>query len=85
MNVSQVQPPELPAMLYGWAFPKVMMTFTIFCTFWVFAPLLSVIALVYFVLIQVQFRYLILYRFAERTSFASCFKEDATARSEDRV
>ncbi|KAH8086043.1 hypothetical protein JL720_7243 [Aureococcus anophagefferens] len=56
-----VQPPELPAMLYGWAFPKVMMTFTIFCTFWVFAPLVSVFAFVYFVLISFQFRYLILF------------------------
>ncbi|KAH8043524.1 hypothetical protein JL722_15161 [Aureococcus anophagefferens] len=54
-------PPELPAMLYGWAFPKVMMTFTIFCTFWVFAPLVSVFAFVYFVLISFQFRYLILF------------------------
>ena len=37
------------------------MTFTIFCTFWVFAPLLSLIALVYFFLISFAFRYLILY------------------------
>lgn len=85
MNVSQVQPPELPAMLYGWAFPKVMMTFTIFCTFWVFAPLLSVIALVYFVLIQVQFRYLILYRFAERTSLLRASKRMPTRDPRDRV
>ncbi|KAH8053269.1 hypothetical protein JL720_14750 [Aureococcus anophagefferens] len=56
-----VQPPELPGMMYGWAFPKVMMTFTIFSTFWVFAPLLSVISLVYFSLISFAFRYLILF------------------------
>ena len=56
-----VQPPELPGMMYGWAFPKVMMTFTIFCTFWVFAPLLSVISYVYFCLVTFAFRYLILY------------------------
>ena len=56
-----VQPPELPGMLYGWAFPKVMMTFTIFSTFWVLAPILSFIALIYFVLVQFTFRYLILY------------------------
>ncbi|KAH8045778.1 hypothetical protein JL722_14052 [Aureococcus anophagefferens] len=56
-----VQPPELPGMLYGWAFPKVMMTFTIFSTFWVFAPLLSVISLVYFALVGFAFRYLILF------------------------
>ncbi|KAH8047998.1 hypothetical protein JL722_12787 [Aureococcus anophagefferens] len=41
--------------------PKVMMTLTIFCTFWVFAPLVSVFAFVYFVLISFQFRYLILF------------------------
>ena len=56
-----VQPPELPGMMYGWAFPKAMMTFTIFCTFWVFAPLLSAIAFVYFFLISFAFRYLILF------------------------
>ncbi|KAH8068244.1 hypothetical protein JL721_6818 [Aureococcus anophagefferens] len=56
-----VQPPELPGMMCGWAFPKVMMTFTIFSTFWVFAPLLSVISLVYFSLISFAFRYLILF------------------------
>ena len=37
------------------------MTFTIFCTFWVFAPFLSLIAFVYFALLTVAFRYLILY------------------------
>ena len=37
------------------------MTFTIFCTFWVFAPVLSFLALIYFVLVQCAFRYLILY------------------------
>ena len=40
---------------------QVMMTFTIFCTFWVFAPVLSFLALIYFVLVQCAFRYLILY------------------------
>jgi len=56
-----IQPPELPGMMYGWAYPKVMMTFLIASTFWVFAPILSVIACVYFVMIQFAFRYLILY------------------------
>ena len=56
-----IQPPELPGILYAWAFPKVIMTFTIFSTFWVFAPLISCIAAVYFLLISFFFRYLILY------------------------
>ena len=60
-NSSTQEPPELPGMLYGWAFPKVMMTFTIFCTFWIFSPILSAIACVYFVLISFAFRYLILF------------------------
>ena len=56
-----VQPPELPGLLYGWACPKVMMAFTIFCTFWVFAPLLSVLCGLYFVLVNFAFRYLLLF------------------------
>ena len=56
-----VQPPELPAMMYGWAYPKVVMAFTIAVTFWVFAPVLTCVAAVYFFLVNCAFRYLILY------------------------
>ena len=38
-----------------------MMSFTIFCTFWVFAPVVSAIAFIYFSLVSVYFRYLILF------------------------
>ena len=37
------------------------MTFTIFCTYWVFAPFISVIAFFYFFTVNFAFRYLILY------------------------
>jgi len=56
-----VQPPELPAMMYGWAYPKVMMAFTIMVTYWVYSPIIPCIAAIYFFLVNCAFRYLILY------------------------
>ncbi|KAH8053953.1 hypothetical protein JL722_9114 [Aureococcus anophagefferens] len=71
-------------MLYGWAFPKVMMTFTIFCTFWVFAPLVSVFAFVYFVLISFQFRYLILFCHMPVYESGACSSTARRARARPR-
>ncbi|KAJ8613572.1 hypothetical protein CTAYLR_006123 [Chrysophaeum taylorii] len=56
-----IQPPELPALLYGWAFPKLLLNLMIVMTFWVFAPLVPVIAAVYFALLSFFFRYILLY------------------------
>lgn len=56
-----IRPPELPGVLFGWALPKLIMNFTIVTTFWIFSPLTSVIGLVYFSVVSVFFRYLILF------------------------
>ena len=56
-----LRPPELPGVLYGWALPKLNMSFTIVSTFWCFSPLTSVIGLVYFACVSVFFRYNILF------------------------
>ena len=51
----------MPALSYGDILPRLMMTFTIFSTFWVFAPLISLAALVYFAVACCVYRYLLLF------------------------
>lgn len=60
-NYWTLRPPELPALLYGWLLPKLILNFTIVTTSWIFSPLTSLIGLVYFCLLSVFLRYLVLY------------------------
>lgn len=56
-----VQPPDATAFSYGDILPRLMMAFTIFATFWIFAPLISLVAFCYFSVVSVVYRYLLLY------------------------
>ena len=56
-----VEPPALPGVLYGWAFPKLMMVLIVCLTYVVIAPLIAPVAFVYFFIISIEFRYLLYY------------------------
>ena len=52
---------EKAAVHYGRTYPKVILAFATFSMFWVMVPAISLIALLYFFLVNVSTRYLVLY------------------------